>query len=207
MIEVDKCREEFESLPLVSDWIDEVFFEQRHDEYQGGEDFGRGWVNGAWEMFQHQQAKVDGLQKQVNYWNKAYENLKLQFLNKEIDADIDSKKIIDLQKRVDAAMQVFEKGRNGCFDIYDLFGEVEQALKAPQSITFKAGDKVVFDNTKQYCALLPNHMMEYVDIHPEWPQDILVLIDGVLSEVSYKTIRHATSEEIVAGQRIDGVEQ
>lgn len=70
-------------------------------------------------------------------------------------------------------------------------------------IDFKAGDKVVFDNTKQYCASLPNHMMEYVDLHPEWPQDRLVLIDGVLNEVSYRAIRLATPNEIAAGHRID----
>lgn len=34
-----------------------------------------------------------------------------------------------LQKRIDVALQVFEKGRSGCFDIYDLYSELEQALK------------------------------------------------------------------------------
>ncbi|MCB8769534.1 hypothetical protein [Acinetobacter soli] len=39
------------------------------------------------------------------------------------------KQIDELQARVDAATNVYEKYRNGCCDIYDVFDEVEQALK------------------------------------------------------------------------------
>lgn len=39
------------------------------------------------------------------------------------------KRIDELQARVDAATNVYEKYRNGCCDIYDVFDEVEQALK------------------------------------------------------------------------------
>ncbi|ETR94506.1 hypothetical protein [Acinetobacter lactucae] len=149
---MDKCREEFESLPLVSDWIDEVFFEQRHDEYQGGEDFGRGWVNGAWEMFQHQQAKVEELQEefaederflkeQIKDKDLKIENLEyLQGMDKEHIQTLQSKNE-KLQKRVDACKKLLEKwktmGLNGTSD-YAVGGahmrqnceeDLEQALK------------------------------------------------------------------------------
>lgn len=42
-------------------------------------------------------------------------------------------KLDDQQKRIDAALHVFEKAHNECFDIYDLFFEVEQALKGDKS--------------------------------------------------------------------------
>ena len=51
-------------------------------------------VNAAWWAWQHQQAKVE-----------------------------------ELQKRVDAALQLFEKNRSGYFDIFDLVEGLEQALK------------------------------------------------------------------------------
>lgn len=43
------------------------------------------------------------------------------------------KRIDELQARVDAATNVYEKYRNGCCDIYDVFDEVEQALKGGES--------------------------------------------------------------------------
>lgn len=47
-------------------------------------------------------------QKQVNYWKKAYKNLKLQLQNKEADARIDAKRIAELENRANAALKIIE---------------------------------------------------------------------------------------------------
>ncbi|MDD9317889.1 hypothetical protein [Acinetobacter lactucae] len=156
-------------------------------------------------VWQHQQAKVNTLTQKLSVTlgdlDVANKNLRDRFSAFQLvrsEAD-------DLKKRMVSALAIAEELLQS-MEWYKVGERLEKILKGPEPNTFKAGDKVVFDNTKQYCAALPNHMMEYVDIHPEWPQDRLVLIDGVLNEVSYKAIRHATPEEIAAGRRIDGVE-
>ncbi|MGS9896551.1 hypothetical protein [Acinetobacter baumannii] len=47
-------------------------------------------------------------QKQVNYWKKAYKNLKLQLQNREADARIDAKRIAELENRANAALKIIE---------------------------------------------------------------------------------------------------
>lgn len=47
-------------------------------------------------------------QKNVDYWKKAYKNLKLQLQNKEIDAQADAKKIAELENRTNAALKIIE---------------------------------------------------------------------------------------------------
>lgn len=157
-------------------------------------------------VWQHHQAKLDELTRKLSAalgdLNVANKNLRdrfsaFQMVRQEAD---------DLQKRMNDALEIVEDLMQS-MEMYPVGKKLEKILKGPQPITFQAGDKVVFDNTKQYCALLPNHLMEYVDIHPEWPQDRLVLIDGVLNEVSLKAIRHAKPEEIAACHRLDGVEK
>ncbi len=60
----------------------------------------------AWEIFKEKQTEVDELKcelKRINLW---YSNVKLQLENKEIDSAIDAKKIDELQKRIDAALEI-----------------------------------------------------------------------------------------------------
>ncbi|WP_336982535.1 hypothetical protein [Acinetobacter modestus] len=66
---------------------------------------------------------------------------------------------------------------------------------------FKVGDKVVFDNTKDYCRLLPNDLMVFRSHDNDL--DAIVSCSKRLCAVSYAAIRHATPQEIAAGHRID----
>lgn len=91
---MDKCREEFQkAFPIPAHWIE---YDEKANRYYCPyvADATASTYQSKWVVWQHQQAKLE-----------------------------------ELQKRVEAALQVFEKGRNGCFDIYDLCDEVEQALK------------------------------------------------------------------------------
>lgn len=68
---MDKCREEFEALPLMVAILNDSFiYVDQTNEYahQNLEDHRvtLGYVNGAWYAFQHQQAKVEELQKRVD---------------------------------------------------------------------------------------------------------------------------------------------
>ena len=65
---------------------------------------------------------------------------------------------------------------------------------------FKVGDLVVFDTTKEFCAKLPDDLMEFrvrKDI------DAIVTQGSRWFAVSFVAIRHATPSEIKAGHRLE----
>ena len=64
---------------------------------------------------------------------------------------------------------------------------------------FEVGDKVVFDNTKDYCRLLPDDLMTY-----KTKRDIDAIVNQGSRDfaVSYVALRHAKPEEIKAGKRL-----
>lgn len=122
-----------------------------------------GYCLGSADAWQEQQKRIDELEitveKQKNLSIKAIDNAKAgsslelqlaQKLHAESQPDlIESEramnaqltnenlllesKVSELQARVDTATNVYEKYRNGCCDIYDVFDEVEQALKGGEA--------------------------------------------------------------------------
>lgn len=64
-------RSEFEKLPSISVFLPSFKFNETKNEYERSEEFNQpeytlGFFNGAWYAFQHQQSKVDELQKRVD---------------------------------------------------------------------------------------------------------------------------------------------
>lgn len=54
----------------------------------------------------HQQAKIDNLQKENDKLNIWYKNVKLQLENKQIDCDRSDKELEELQARVDRVVHI-----------------------------------------------------------------------------------------------------
>lgn len=99
-----------------------------------------------------------------------------------------------------------QKSAPFCIDKFDVEGAEEFLRDREQGSNaseFKAGDLVVFDITKPYCANLPDHIMEYNRVSPNCEHDVLVWIDEKLYEVSRKAIRHITPNEAYVGHRVD----
>ncbi|MCF1300218.1 hypothetical protein LH676_11830 [Acinetobacter baumannii] len=128
---MDKCREEFEKLPGISTFLPGFKFNEATNEYERSEEFTLpeytlGFFNGAWYAFQHQQAKVDELQNNINLLNEALDikeqlNQKLREREDELQKQLseyifvsetldemyvkEAQKSDELQKRVDAALK------------------------------------------------------------------------------------------------------
>ncbi|WP_267581463.1 hypothetical protein [Acinetobacter pittii] len=145
----------------------------------------------AWEIYCERQQEVEQLE---NEW--AQMDQELNQVNK-VSFDVETENR-EWQKRVDAALEVLEKAKKLNSGNY-LVGEFENVLKGPQSITFKAGDKVVNKSTEYLGAINEvswisgNHMRlkghDFCHVF---------VVDG---------FRHATQGEIAIGHRIDGVEK
>ena len=78
--------------------------------------------------------------------------------------------------------------------------DLRTAIAEHDSQEFKVGDLVVFDTTKEFCAKLPDDLMEFrvrKDI------DAIVTQGSRWFAVSFVAIRHATPEEIKAGHRLE----
>lgn len=63
-------RSEFEKLPIIQEIItdeyDGLMFDERFSKYLCPSDGNEEYLNGAWMVWQHQQSKVDELQKRVD---------------------------------------------------------------------------------------------------------------------------------------------
>ena len=100
-VSVEVMRSEFEKLPIIQEIItdeyDGLMFDERFSKYLCPSDGNEEYLNGAWMVWQHQQSKVD-----------------------------------ELQKRVDAALQLVNemKGKRYPFSAYA--DQLEQALKGDQ---------------------------------------------------------------------------
>lgn len=84
-----------------------------------------GFAQDAWEVWQHQQSKIDELTKQRDSFIKAYE--------------IEMNESVELQKRVDAVKQLIQEYRDPptedktfCHALSIVAYELEQALKGEQ---------------------------------------------------------------------------
>ncbi|EXF14502.1 hypothetical protein J601_3797 [Acinetobacter baumannii 831240] len=117
---MDKCREEFEK-----------WFEETHDVIittqfkKEGERYLDRNVRRSFETWQHQQAKVGELQKQLNEYIFVAETLDEMYVKEVKSSD-------ELQKRVDAALKLMQKpvivGEPAKY-VCARFKEIEQALK------------------------------------------------------------------------------
>ena len=79
-------------------------------------------VENAKKVFNHQQAKVEELQVQLKGAEERAQ-LVLKYKDKyRLERD-------ELQKRVDQAEKLIQKWNGGGYDIFDVFKQIEQALK------------------------------------------------------------------------------
>ncbi|WP_239819108.1 hypothetical protein [Acinetobacter baumannii] len=100
---MDKCREEFEVIARSNGWNLTTY-----PEITERIDYVNNLTEQAWQMYQHQQAKVEELQ--TLYTQQGINMLKMQ-------------------KRVDAAQKLIDDWNCGGVHIFDLLDELEQALK------------------------------------------------------------------------------
>ncbi|SSO58075.1 Uncharacterised protein [Acinetobacter baumannii] len=67
---MDKCREEFEQNPKTKELLsDSIYFDEKENRYKVNADgclISVVFLNGRWEVWQEQQAKVEELQKRVD---------------------------------------------------------------------------------------------------------------------------------------------
>lgn len=132
---MDKCREEFEQSPKTKELLsDSIYFDEKENRYKVNADgclISVVFLNGRWEVWQEQQAKVEELQTHAQEIHKREIKLfeKTLILTHERD---------ELQKRVDALIQKYkdEDRELKLIDeweqsqIYGLVAiELEQALK------------------------------------------------------------------------------
>jgi hypothetical protein len=71
MFEMDKYREEFEQSPKTKELLsDSIYFDEKENRYKVNADgclISVVFLNGRWEVWQEQQAKVEELQKRVQF--------------------------------------------------------------------------------------------------------------------------------------------
>ncbi len=124
MFEMDKCREEFEQSSKTKELLsDSIYFDEKENRYKVNADgclISVVFLNGRWEVWQEQQAKVEELQ--ALYTQQGINMLKMQ-------------------KRVDAALKLIESWNEIAFDktthwtegyeegCYHCAAQLEQALK------------------------------------------------------------------------------
>ncbi|KCX68620.1 hypothetical protein J560_4113 [Acinetobacter baumannii 855125] len=67
---MDKCREEFEQSPKTKELLsDSIYFDEKENRYKVNADgclISVVFLNGRWEVWQEQQAKVEELQKRLD---------------------------------------------------------------------------------------------------------------------------------------------
>ena len=75
---MNKEREEFEKLPIIQETITDEYcglmFDERFSKYLCSSDGNEEYLNGAWMVWQHQQSKVDELQKRVDALIQKYKD-------------------------------------------------------------------------------------------------------------------------------------
>lgn len=121
---VDKCREEFEQSPKTKELLsDSIYFDEKENRYKVNADgclISVVFLNGRWEVWQEQQAKVEELQ--TLYTQQGINMLKMQ---KRVDAAL---------KETQFALQYVEEDMRGNHEFLQMamirtFKALEQALK------------------------------------------------------------------------------
>lgn len=135
MFEMDKCRKEFEQSPKTKELLsDSIYFDEKENRYKVNADgclISVVFLNGRWEVWQEQQAKVEELQKQLSEYIFVAETIDEMYV-KEV------KSSEELQKRVQILIQKYkdEDRELKLIDEWEksqIYGriaiEIEQALK------------------------------------------------------------------------------
>ncbi|WP_391485015.1 hypothetical protein [Acinetobacter baumannii] len=95
---MDKCREEFEQSPKTKELLsDSIYFDEKENRYKVNADgclISVVFLNGRWEVWQEQQAKVEELQKQLSEYIFVSETLDEMYVKEVQKSD-------ELQKRVE----------------------------------------------------------------------------------------------------------
>ncbi len=121
---MDKCREEFEQSPKTKELLsDSIYFDEKENRYKVNADgclISVVFLNGRWEVWQEQQAKVEELQ--TLYTQQGINMLKMQ---KRVDAAL---------KETQFALQYVEEDMRGNHEFLQMamirtFKALEQALK------------------------------------------------------------------------------
>lgn len=104
---MDKCREEFEQSPKTKELLsDSIYFDEKENRYKVNADgclISVVFLNGRWEVWQEQQAKVEELEGKLK---QAYEDVDTFAEAHERECGFKAqltKDRAELQKRVDAA--------------------------------------------------------------------------------------------------------
>ncbi|MDC4306288.1 hypothetical protein NQ624_08530 [Acinetobacter baumannii] len=116
---MDKCREEFEQNPKTKELLsDSIYFDEKENRYKVNADgclISVVFLNGRWEVWQEQQAKV--------------EELKASHHGEVIGHEVHFKKIKqerdELQKRVDKAIRLLVEA-----ELYQSEPNIDLAVKA-----------------------------------------------------------------------------
>lgn len=140
MFEMDKCREEFEQSPKTKELLsDSIYFDEKENRYKVNADgclISVVFLNGRWEVWQEQQAKVEELQKQLSEYIFVAETIdemyvkevqKSDDLQKRVGAaELKLKEIANIAMRARRGEYYTESGRNAGLNIA---AQIEQALK------------------------------------------------------------------------------
>ncbi|WP_227554853.1 hypothetical protein [Acinetobacter baumannii] len=115
--------EQFEALPLMVAILNDsfIYVDQTNEYAHPNLEDNRvtlGYVNGAWYAFQHQQAKVEELQKQLSEYIFVAETLDEMYVKEVQKSD-------DLQKRVDKAIRLLVEA-----ELYQSEPNIDLAVKA-----------------------------------------------------------------------------
>ncbi|HGL4551722.1 TPA: hypothetical protein ACKE7S_000647 [Acinetobacter baumannii] len=137
---MDKCREEFEQSPKTKELLsDSIYFDEKENRYKVNADgclISVVFLNGRWEVWQEQQAKVEELQKQLSEYIFVAETIdemyvkevqKSDDLQKRVGAaELKLKEIANIAMRARRGEYYTESGRNAGLNIA---AQIEQALK------------------------------------------------------------------------------
>lgn len=139
MFEMDKCREDFQkAFPIPAHWIE---FDEKTNRYYCPyvADATASAYQSQWVVWQHQQAKVEELQKQLSEYIFVAETIdemyvkevqKSDELQKRVDAlELKLREIAGIARRARHGEYQTESGRNAGLNIA---AEIEQALKGDQ---------------------------------------------------------------------------
>ncbi|HEM7379988.1 TPA: hypothetical protein U2N26_003389 [Acinetobacter nosocomialis] len=129
---MDKCREEFEQSPKTKELLsDSIYFDEKENRYKVNADgclISVVFLNGRWEVWQEQQAKVEELQKQLSEYIFVAETIDEMYVKEAQKSD-------DLQKRVDQQGLIIAKAMSIASDLqkswsmFEIGKKLEQALK------------------------------------------------------------------------------
>ncbi|EHU2215494.1 Uncharacterised protein [Acinetobacter baumannii] len=119
---MDKCREEFEQNPKTKELLsDSIYFDEKENRYKVNADgclISVVFLNGRWEVWQEQQAKVEELQKQLSEYIFVAETIDEMYVKEVQKSD-------ELQKRVDKAIRFLVEA-----ELYQSEPNIDLAVKA-----------------------------------------------------------------------------